>query len=195
MNGFQLDPELIDAFSNGSLDQQGEDLLARQVAHVLPAHWSLPNPIAAALSRLVAHLGGDAALITWLGRHPGLPRLVSTVYTLIGLLDRLSDQPAVVAALPEVRQQVGLPASLQAHLVPDPQAPGAGSETLASLGGQIELMLAEERYTEAVQLATATVDLLQQVLSRAAHVDTDLADGGRELEPIRDGLEKTLTEQ
>jgi hypothetical protein len=195
MNGFHLDPELIDAFRDGSLDQQGDAVLARQVARVLPAHWSLPNPIAAALSRVVARLGGEAALLAWLGRHPGLPRLVSTVYALIGLLDRLSDQPAVVATLPEVRQQVGLPAYLQAHLVPDPQAPDTGGETLASLGGQIELMLAEERYTEAVQLAIATVDLLQQVLARAAHLDPDLADVGGELESIRDSLNNIVTEQ
>lgn len=91
VNGFHLDPELIDAFSEGNLDQQGEAVLARRVARVLPAQGSLPNPVAAALSRVVARLGGETALFAWLRSHPGLPRLVATVYALIGLLDRLSD--------------------------------------------------------------------------------------------------------
>ena len=88
-----------------------------------------------------------------------------------------------------VRQQVGLPASLEAHLVPDPLAPGAGSETLASLAGQIEQLLAEERFTDAVEMARAAVEMLEYVVSGAAEGDPKLSDLSGQLNRIRHNLD------
>lgn len=188
MTGVYLDDELVDAFRNDTLDRQGEAALAEQVARVLPFHWTLPNPTAAALSRVIDRLGDERKLFDWLGGHPGLPRLTASIYALIGLLDTLSDQPAVVAALRDARQEIGLPSSLEAHLVPDPFAPGTGSETLASLAGQIESLLAEERYGDAVQMARATAEMLHYVVSQAAEADPNLADLSGQLERIRHNL-------
>lgn len=188
MTGVYLDDELVDAFRNGTLDRQGEAVLAEQVARVLPFHWTLPNPTAAALSRVIDRLGDEQKLFDWLGSHPGLPQLTASIYALIGLLDTLSDQPAVVATLRDARQEIGLPSSLEAHLVPDPLAPGAGNETLASLAGQIKSLLAEERYGDAVHMARATTEMLHQVVSRAAETDPNLADLSGQLERIRHNL-------
>jgi hypothetical protein len=188
ITGIRLDDELVDAFCNGTLDRQGEAVLAEQVARVLPFHSALPSPTAAALSRVIDRLGNEQALFAWLESHPGLPRLTASVYALIGLLDTLSDQPAVVGALREARQQIGLPASLEAHLVPDPLAPDAGSETLASVAGQIESLLAEERLADAVQMARATAEMLQYVVSRAAEADPNLQDLSGQLDRIRHSL-------
>jgi hypothetical protein len=189
VNATQLDDELVDAFCSDALDRRGEAALARQVARVLPFHASLPNPVAVALARVIDRVGGEANLFEWLGHHPGLPRLVASVYSLVALLDRLSDCPAVVAALVETRQRVGLPASLEMRLVPDPLDPRAAPETLASLGGQLESLLRAERYTEAAETALATVDMLRQVLLRAARDDADVVRAGDELERVRHALD------
>jgi hypothetical protein len=93
------------------------------------------------------------------------------------------------AAPRDVRRQVGLPASLEAHVVPDPLAPGAGSETLASLAGQIEQLLAEERFTGAVEMARAAVEMLEYVVSRAAEGDPKLSDLSGQLNRIRHNLD------
>ncbi|WP_271188930.1 hypothetical protein [Dactylosporangium matsuzakiense] len=156
-----LDTGLVDAFCSG--DRRGENELAGQVARLLPFRGSLPNRTVEALTRLVRCLGGEERLLPWLGEHPGVPQVVAAVYALVGLLDRIGDDPGVADALPEIVRNGGLPALLEAHLVPAPVDARTSRETLASLGGQLELMLGEERFTDAVQLAAATVDLLRAV--------------------------------
>jgi hypothetical protein len=95
-----------------------------------------------------------------------VPQVVAAVYALVGLLDRIGDDPEVAGALPETVRRGALPALLEAHLVPAPVDARTSRETLASLSGQLELMLGEERFTPAVQLAAATVDLLRRVVVR-----------------------------
>lgn len=99
MTDFKLDRSLVEAFVAGTLDPQGEAELAAQVARVIPFHAMAPNPVAAGLSRIIHHLGDERALLAWLDRHPGEPRLVARLFVLIGLLDRYGDEPAVVTAL------------------------------------------------------------------------------------------------
>jgi hypothetical protein len=178
MMAYFLDVALVDAFCAG--DRRGEDELAERVAGLLPLRGSLPNPTVGALTRLVRCLGGEARLLPWLGEHPGVPQVVAAVYALVGLLDRIGDDPEVAGALPEAVRQGGLPALLEAHLVPAPVDARTSRETLASLGGQLESMLGEERYPAAVQLAAATVDLLRRVVRDdlrgaldAIHADLD----------------------
>jgi hypothetical protein len=184
MTQFHLDDRLVEAFNSGALDHEGQAALAQQVAGLLAVHWMLPNPTAAALSTVIRRLGDDSALITWLDRYPGLPRLVAAVYALIGLLDGLSDHPAVVTALEEMRQRIGVPPELEAFLAPD-----TDSETLAGLAVQIESLLAEEQYDEAVAVAHATVDVLAQVAARAGQVEPDLDDVGERLAWVDRGLD------
>jgi hypothetical protein len=179
------DEKLIDAFDAGTLDEEGQATLAYQVARLLPVHWMLPNPAVAALTKIIDHLGGDSALLAWLDRYPGLPRLVASTYELIALLDALSDRPSVVTALEETRQQVGLPPEVAGYLMPD-----ITTETRANLSGQIESILADENYEAAVGLARAAVEVLQHVASRTPPHDPDLVDLSRQLDRIREKLDR-----
>jgi hypothetical protein len=181
-----LDRALVDAFTSGKLDPAGETALAEQVAWLVPVHWTLPNPAVSALAGLTKHLGGEPALYAWLDRHPGRPRLVARTYRLIGLLDRISDQPAVVTALAELRARDGDPAGLRGYLVPDTDA-----GTLASLGEQIELLLADDPVEDALRLALSTVDVLHRLAPRVAELDPGLSGLGEELEQIRRSLLET----
>ncbi len=165
MGDFELDRDLVDAFADGRLDPAGEAVLANQVARVLPAHWVAPNPIAAELSRIIDRVGGDAALFEWLARHPGYPRLVARHYGLIGLLDRISDQPAVIDALRELRRRVPYPPGLAGYLVPD-----TNETTLSSLGETIEALLLDDRRDEAVRVAVATIAMLQSAVWGHEHL-------------------------
>lgn len=76
----------------------------------------------------------------------------------------------------------------------DPDSTGnhsaeAGSDTLARLAGQIEQLLAEEQVADAVQMARATVEMLQHVVSRAAESDPNLDDLSGQLGRIRHNLD------
>ena len=190
MTAANLDRKLVDAFTSGKLDHSGEAALAGQVARLLPMHWMLPNSATAALFKLKKHLGGAAALEAWLDGHPGRPRLVARTYRLIGLLDRLSDRRAVVTALAEMRAEAGDPPGLRGYLMPATTA-----ETLASLAQQIESILADHPVEDALQLALATVDLLQRLAPRARELDPDLSGLDDELAEIRRSLAKTSIQQ
>jgi hypothetical protein len=190
MTAAHLDRKLVDAFTSGKLDHAGEAALAEQVAELLPVHWMLPNPAAAALSKLTKHLGGPAALQAWLDSHPGRPRLVARTYRLIGLLDRLSDNSAVLTALAELRAEAGDPPGLRDYLMPV-----TTDETLASLAKQIESTLADHPVEEALRLALATVDLLQRLAPRARKLDPELSGLDDELAEIRRSLADTSIQE
>jgi hypothetical protein len=175
-----LDRELVEAFVRDELDSAAEQALAEQVARLLPFHWTLPNPLAASLSRLTSHLGGDAGLLTWLDRHPGHPRLTARLYRAIGLLDQVSAEPPVVAALSELRTHDPYPPGLEAHLVPR-----TSRETLASLSHAIESLLGEDRTAEAVALADATLAVLHRIAPCAAALDPRLEYLSGEAEQVR----------
>lgn len=182
---FRLDPGLVDAVIRGDAPPQVEADLADQVATVLPWHASVPPEIAGDLTRLVRHLGGDDALLHWLDRFPGRPRMVARTYPLIGLLDGISGSRAVVTALRELRERTPYPPGLEGRLVPD-----TDSSTLASLGQQIESLLGEDRPDEAVQLSLATLGALQEPAPRAAELDPELTGLGEMLAQIRHGIEE-----
>ncbi len=180
---FRLDRTLVDRLVDGSLDPQGEAALAEQVAHILPFHWNLPNPIEAALSRIIAHLGGQRALLAWLERHPGRPRLVARLNVLVGLLERLSDEPAIVTALQELRTRTPYPPGLSGYLPPD-----TDGATLASLAGQIESLLAHDRTDEAVRLSLAVIAMLQQAALQIGALELDGRDIADLLEQVRQDI-------
>ena len=183
MTAFHVDPELVDAFVAGTLDAQGEAALADQVAGLIPFHWEFPNPLAAVLSRITSHLGGEQALLEWLDRHPGRPRLVARLYAVMALLDRFSAEPAVVTALRELRVHTPYPPGLAGHLVPQ-----TTSETLASLAQRIELLLGEGYVDEAVRVAVAAATLLQQLAPRAGELDSNVRHMGELMEQARQDI-------
>ncbi len=187
---FGLDRTLVDAFTDGTLDPQGEETLAEQVARLMPFHWALPNPIAAAMSRIIDHLGDQRALLAWLDRHPGRPRRTARLYVLIGLLDQFSANPAVLTALRELRERTPYPPGLEDHLVP-----ATDEETLASLAFKIEALLGEDRSDDAVELAVATVAMLQQVAPRAGELDPEVRDMDELMEQVRQDLLAASAEQ
>ena len=181
---FRLDPELADAVVSGGADRQAEAELADQVATVLPWHASVPPEVAGHLTRLVRDLGGDDALLRWLDEHPGRPRVAARLYWLVGLLDQVSGQKAVVTALREVRERTRYPPGLERYLPPD-----TDSSTLASVGEQIEEILGDDRPDDAVAVALATTDLLREVLPRAVELDPQLRGVADGLEQVRRGIE------
>jgi hypothetical protein len=182
---FRLDPELLDAVVDGETDRQADAALAEQVSTVLPWHAALPTDIAARLTRLVRHLGGDDALLRWLDEHPGRPRVVARAYRLIGLLDQISASPAVVTAVRELRERTPYPPGLEGYLVPD-----TDSGTLASLAQQIEGLLGDDRPDDAVALSVATIGALRDVVPRAVELDPEL----RGLEEVLGQLRREIEE-
>ncbi|MEU6367988.1 hypothetical protein ABZ876_20145 [Streptomyces sp. NPDC046931] len=172
-SSFELDPALVGRFVAGTLDSQGEAALADQVARLLPFHWVLSNKPTEAMTQVIDHLGGQGELMTWLDRHPGLPRLVARLYVLMGLLDRYSGNPAVVTALRESRERTPYPPGLEDFLVPE-----TDDETLGSLAFKIEELLGDGRREEATALALATADWLRRVAPRAGELDPEVGDMG-----------------
>src|SRR5437764_9440444 len=143
MTEWELDQDLVDALVADRLDASGQAVLAEQVARVLPVHWVAPGPVVTALSQLVDKLGSERELFGWLERHPGRPRLVARLYVVIGMLDQISDDPAVVTALRELRRRVPYPPGLAGYLVPD-----TDDGSLAELSARIEAILAGSAPTE-----------------------------------------------
>jgi hypothetical protein len=165
------------------VDASGEAKLADQVARLLPLHWAVPPEIAGAMQRITDRLGGDRQLLAWLERQPGRPRLVARMYVLIGLLDQISDEEAVVTALRELREKVPYPPGLGGYLVPD-----TTPETLADLSAKIEGLLADDRAEDAFRLAVAAAAMLQEIAPRAGKADSELGALGDVLEQIRRDL-------
>jgi hypothetical protein len=180
---FELDPDLVDAFTASALDDEGEARLADQVARLLPLHWTAPPEITGHMQRIIDHLGGDRELLAWLERQPGRPRLVARLYVLIGLLDQISDEAAVVDALSALRAKVPYPPGLGGYLLPD-----TTPDTLADLSAKIEGLLADDRTDDAFRLAVAAVAMLQEIAPRAARLDQELGALGDVLEQIRRDL-------
>ncbi|MEU3663443.1 hypothetical protein AB0E77_27435 [Streptomyces sp. NPDC032940] len=187
--GFGVDQGLVTAFEAGTLPPAGQEELARQVARQLPAHWSQSNTLAEAMTRFIDHLGGRRELITWLDGYPGLPRLTARLYVLMGLLDRYSEDPAVVTALREYRERDPYPAGLRDHLVPE-----TDDETLAGLSFAVEELLGDGQQEKAVGLALATTDCLRQVAPRAAELDPATADMGEVMEHTHQDLQEAAAE-
>jgi hypothetical protein len=183
MTDFALHRATIDAFVEGKLDAEGEADLADRVARILPFHAQLPNPIVAKLKRVLDHLGGKQALLAWLDRHPGRPRVVARLFAFIGVLDQYSAEPAVVSALREFRERTRYPQGLEKYLVPQ-----TDDETLASLSWELESLLAEDRVDEAVRVATAAVAMLEEITPAAQDRDHDVGALGPLLKQIRQEL-------
>ncbi|NJC69418.1 hypothetical protein HC031_06745 [Planosporangium thailandense] len=178
-----MDLKLVDTFTAGRLDADGEARLADQVARILPLHWTAPEEIVRLTQRIIDHLGGERELLAWLERHPGRPRLVARLYVLIGLLDQISDAAALVAGLAKLREKVRYPPGLGGYLLPDTTA-----ETLADLSAKIEELLADDRAADAFGLAVAAVAMLQEIAPGAARSDPEFGALGDVLEQIRHDL-------
>jgi hypothetical protein len=180
MTSAWLDRELVEDYVAGRLDADGEARLADEVARILPFHAQLPNPMVAALSRVEKRAGGEAGVFDLLERHPGPPRLVARLYRFMRLLDELTDEPAVIAALAEVRERTPYPPGLAEYLIP-----ATDKTTLASLGQTIEALIGDGRTDEAARLADATAAMLQQAAPAVVEREPRLRGRFDELERIR----------
>jgi hypothetical protein len=183
MTQWELDQDLVDALIADRLDASGQVVLAEQVARVLPVHWVAPGPVVIALSQLVDKLGNERELFGWLEHHPGRPRLVARMYVVIGMLDQISDDPAVVTALRELRRRVPYPPGLAGYLVPN-----TDDATLAELSARIEAILAEDRADEAFRVSVAALAMLEEVAPRIGELDRDLYALGGIAEQVRQEL-------
>ncbi|MFG1644263.1 hypothetical protein ACGFMK_28595 [Amycolatopsis sp. NPDC049252] len=169
--GFALDTKLVKRFVADELDEAGQAELAGQVAVIAVFHAELPNALAAQMTRIVQHLGGDAELVRWLDRFPGRPRIVARLFALIDLLDTLSAEPSVVTALAELRAGTPYPPGLAGYLSPD-----TDDETLGGLAWHIERLAADDRPADAVRLARNSVALVERLAARARELNPDLPD-------------------
>jgi MoxR-like ATPase len=184
--GFSLDPALVKRFVAGSLDEPGQAELADQVSHLIAFHSELPNALVAKLARIMKHLGGEAELVAWLESFPGRPRTVARLFALIELLDRFSAEPAVVAALAELRAGTPDPPGMAAYLSPD-----TNDETLSGLAWHIESLVADDRLPDAVRLALDAAALLAQILRRATELDPEVPDLAGLVDRARDAIAET----
>ncbi|MEO3764699.1 hypothetical protein [Streptomyces sp. B8F3] len=175
-----LDPAKVRGFGAGTLGRQDEAGLALEVAELLPHGWDLPYKLKAALQDVIAHLGGEAELMTWLDTFPGRPRLTARIYVFLGLLDRYGDVPEVVEALRDARTREPYPAGLRKVLVPQTDA-----ETLSDVGYRVEALLTDGKVEQAAALALAIADWLRRSLTGPvadlmAHVREDIAQAAGE---------------
>jgi hypothetical protein len=169
--GFYLDPKLVKRFVADKLDEDGQAELADEVAIVVMFHAELPNALAALMTRIVQHLGGETALVRWLDRFPGRPRIVTSLLAVINLLDTFSAEPAVVTALSELRADTPYPPGLSSYLDPD-----TNNETLAGLAWYIEQLAADDRMADAVRLARDSAALVERIAPRARELNPNLPD-------------------
>ncbi|MFG2476248.1 hypothetical protein [Streptomyces fagopyri] len=187
--GFGVDRSLVSGFVAGELSQQDEAELARQMAGLMPFHWSQPNSYASIMSQVTDHLGGQRGLVTWLDGFPGLPRLVARLYVLMGLLDQYSENAAVVTALRELRERTPYPAGLKGYLVPE-----TDDDTLAGIAFRVEELLGDREKGRAIDLALATTDCLRQIAPRAEEMDPELGDLAELMDHIRQDIQDAAAE-
>ena len=170
--GFYLDPKLVTRFVADELDEEGQAELADQVAAVAMYHAELPNALAVLMTRFVKHLGGETALVRWLDRFPGRPRLVARLFALVDMLITFSAEPAVVTALSELRVGAPDPPGLSNYLSLDPD----DDETLGGLAWHIEQLAADDRMADAVRLAQDPATLVERIAPRARELNPNLPD-------------------
>jgi hypothetical protein len=178
--GFSLDPALVKRFVADKLDEDGQAELADQMARLAVFQAELPNPVAAKLTSVVEHLGGDSGLADWLDRFPGRPRITVRLFALIELLDRFSAEPAVITALSELRDGTPYPPGLERYISPD-----TNDETLGGLAWHIESLLAQDSVDDAVRLALDIVDMLTRIAPRATELDPAVSDLGGRVDEMR----------
>jgi hypothetical protein len=169
--GFHLDPKLVKRFVADELDEHRQAELADQVATVIMFHAVLPNALAVLMTRIVKHLGSEAALLRWLDRFAGRPKIVARLFAMIDLLDTISAQPAVVTALSELRADTPYPPGLSSYLSPD-----TDDETLGGLAWHIEQLAADNRIADAARLAMDSATLVERIAPRARALDRHLPD-------------------
>jgi hypothetical protein len=180
-----LDLAAVHAFVEGGLDDGRESALADQVARLLTQPPPMPNPYAAAMTRLIHRLGGDEAVPAWLDRFPGRPRLLARLSAVTSLLDRCGDRPALVRGLRRLREREPYPRGLERYLLP-----ATDETTLPDLGGEIRILLADDNLAEATSVALAALTLLIGLAPRAGEGDPGLGD----LRPAAEQLRRSIEE-
>jgi hypothetical protein len=149
----------------------------------------LPTGIVGRMAKIVKHVGGDAALVRWLERFPGRPRILARIFGIIELLDAFTAESGVVTALAELRADHADPPGLGFYMSPD-----TDHETLGTLAWHIESLLANDQVDEAVRVALDAATMVKQLAPRARELDPMLPELGALAEQARAGVaEAALT--
>jgi hypothetical protein len=159
----------VEAFCAGQLDEAGEAALAYQVSQVVAFEPLVPNEATTYLERVVRHLGGQSALLDWLDRFPGEPTLVSSSVHLADLLGALSSLDAVVDAIRQIRRESPDAGPIRLVL-----PPVTDHVTLSDLAEGLLLRLREGDSEGTLALASASLDLVERALDRAAGSGADV---------------------
>ncbi|MFC9111955.1 hypothetical protein ACFTWN_01295 [Streptomyces sp. NPDC057092] len=182
-----LDDGLALRFADDRVDPAEEARLAEEVAEILPLGWSLTTKAKEQLHTVSEHLGGEAGLLDWLDRHPGLPRLTARLQVLTGSLDRYSEDTAVVEILRSSRAEEPLPEELRGILPPE-----TDDETLSDISYRIDELLFDRNTQEAARLALATTGWLRDAVRRTAAPAPDIEEMGDLMAHLHQDISEAL---
>lgn len=168
MNDVRLHRDAVDAFCAGRLDRSAEATLALQVARVYMCEPILPNATVAQIGRISRHLGGQDAVLRWLGEFEGEPRFVAAMVDLVDLLGALSGNAQVLAGLRQVRIRPEFFRFATAW------APTTDHVTLTDLGETAKHLLRDGRMTAAATFASDTIRLLGETLRLVGSTGADV---------------------
>jgi hypothetical protein len=169
MDDVRLHRDAVDAFCAGRLDRSAEAQLALQVAHVYVCEPILPNSSVVMIGRISRHLGGQDAVLAWLGQFEGEPRFTAAVIDLADLLGALSGNNQVLDALrtvrdrPEFRRFASAWAATTDHV------------TLIDLAETGKHLLRNRRMEAASSFSDGVVRLLEEVLALVGEQGGDVA--------------------
>ncbi|WP_250403310.1 hypothetical protein [Streptomyces cellostaticus] len=184
---FGIDLDRAARFVDGTLGADDEARLAEEVAELLPLCWNLPNKAVETLTPIIDHLGGQRELMAWLDGHEGRPRLTARIFVLLGLLDRYTDDAAVLDTMRAARARDPFPAGLRGELLPE-----TDEETLSSLAYRIEKRLADDE-KEAVALSLATTGWLRRIADDADDPDPSVRELGSLMAHVQQDIGEAAT--
>ncbi len=159
MDDVRLHRDAVDAFCAGRLDRSAEAQLALQVAHVYICEPILPNSTVVMVGRISRHLGGQDAVLRWLGEFEGEPRFTAAMIDLADLLGALSGNSQVLDALRTVRERPEFRRFSSAW------APTTDHVTLIDLAETGKHLLRNKRMDAATAFSDDVVRLLDEVLT------------------------------
>jgi hypothetical protein len=188
MYDVRLHRDAVDAFCAGRLDRSAEAGLALQVARVYACEPILPNATVMQIGRISRHLGGQEAVLRWLGQFEGEPRFVAAMVDLADLLGALSSNRQVLDALRTVRTHPEFRRFSTAW------APPTDSVTLTDLAETGKHLLRNSQVRAAMAFGDDVVRLLGEVLDLIDERGGDVGLAQDYLRSVSDMLARAGTE-
>jgi hypothetical protein len=182
MDDVRLHRDAVDAFCAGQLDRPAEAELALQVAHVYICEPILPNSTVVQIGRISRHLGGQDAVLQWVGGFEGEPRLTVAMIDLADLLGALSGNNQVLAALRTVRDRPEFRRFSTAWAKPTDHV------TLSDLAETGKHLLRNNRLSAAATFGDDVVRLLGEILRLVGERGGDVGGAQEYLTSVADQL-------